>query len=344
MRVLGSWWFVLLLLLGVTAAHLVTSTDTAAPHNVFRRLYYVPIILAAFRYGTRGGVGCALAASALYFPHAFLMHHHLDPAPTADKVLEMVLYLVVGWLTGELVMRHRRAIAASRASEDRALRLESLVTLSSGLAHEIRNPLSAIQGAFEILSDEVEPGSSGRRFVDLGLRETARLDRVLSDFRTYARPREPEPRRIDLCSAVRAVAEPAGLTRDDVTVRTSLPASPVHVVVDAGQLEQCLLNLALNAVQWSNAQGEVVLLVRSGVYPAVVVEDRGPGIPEADRERIFVPYFTRREGGSGLGLAIAAQLARANGGRLEYHPREGGGARFVLELGVTAPRRGRQNV
>lgn len=330
MKVEAPWALIVGLLGGITLLHLTVGTESVVFHNVFRRLYYLPIILAAFQAGRLGGGLAALGAAALYFPHAFLMHHHLDPAPAGDKILEMVLYGVVGLVTGLLVERGWRAAAEARAAEERARRLEALVRLTSGLAHEIRNPLAAIQGSFEILADDYAEGSEKREIIDVGVTQTARLDRVLTDFVAFARPRDPKREALDLVALVERVRGSASLTRPDVTVRCSAPDTPVKVLADPDQLEQCVLNLALNAIQWSPSDAEVLLLVRSGARPGVVVEDAGPGVAEADRARIFDPYFTRRAGGGGLGLAISARIAESNAATLTYAAREEGGARFTL--------------
>ena len=324
---------VVVLLIAITVLHHLTAVEDIVSHNLFRRLYYLPIIMGAFVGGLTGGLGAALAACALYAPHAFFMHHHLDPAPMADKVLEMVLYIVVGGLAGLLLERERRAQRARQEAEGRAARLESLVTLTSGLAHEIRNPLASIQGSFEILEGDYATGTPKRAIVERGLRETARLDRVLDDFAAFARPRPPVPAPSDLVDILRDVCDAARLQHPALDVQLDAPASLRTRGLDPAQVQQCLLNLVLNAAQWSPPESTIrVHLAQRGDGLHVTVDDTGPGVPPEDASRIFDPYFTRRSGGSGLGLAIAAGIARAHGGALTYVAREAGGARFVLTL------------
>ena len=334
-----SPWFISVLLLAITLAHHEADPQSGALHNILRRLYYVPIILAAFVGGARWGGIVALGAAALYFPHAFLMTHHGDPAPTVEKALEMALFVAIGVLTGSLVTRERRAVDARQAAESRAARLESLVTLTSGLAHEIKNPLASIQGALEILSDDHPVGSAKRPILDVGMRETTRLDGVIQEFIGFARPRELELAPADLGELAERVCRAADVAREGVSVRCVRPAVPTRATVDGEQLERCLGNLVLNAVQWSPEGGEVGVTVVSSTR--IVIEDAGPGVPERDRERIFDPYFTRRAQGTGLGLPMAARIAAAHGGSVHYEVRKPAGSRFVLELGGAAHAGGR---
>ena len=89
----------------ITVGHYTSDIHDIASHNVYRRLYYVPVVLAAFSHGLKGGLSVALFATLAYLPHAFFMEHHRDPAPALDKAMEIVLYLVVGGLTGGLIGR-----------------------------------------------------------------------------------------------------------------------------------------------------------------------------------------------------------------------------------------------
>lgn len=341
------WWTTAALVVAVTAFHYGTGTETVVPHTVYRRLYYVPIVLAAIAGGLRPGLITASLISGLYFPHAFLMHHHMDPAPTVDKVLEMVLYVGVAGLAGSLVERERAArsreqrAAAERAeAEGAARRLEGLVHLSRGLAHEIRNPLGGLQGAIEILAEDVPPTSPRREMVGVALRETDRLDRVVSDFLEFARPRSPEAEPFDVpahLDHVRAVMSPDA---DRARVRLEVSAAPLRAHADPQQVTQILVNLVRNAVQATPPGGLVRLSARAesrrdarpdAPLVAITVSDTGRGIPEALGASIYDPYVSGREGGTGLGLPLSLLLARQNGGSLT-HQSGPEGAVFRLEL------------
>jgi signal transduction histidine kinase len=211
---LVTWVGVSAALLAVTAFHYGTSPEAVGSHNIYRRLYYLPIVWAAFAGGWRGGLLAAAAACLAYLPHAFFLHHHLDPAPTIDKALEMILYFGVGGLAGFLVDRERLArrreaqrSLAQLEAEARAERLDGLVHLSRGLAHEIRNPLGGLQGAIEILAEAVPEHDRRREMLPVALKECERLTKVLHDFLAFARPREPEPRAFDAAVLIAHVGD-----------------------------------------------------------------------------------------------------------------------------------------
>lgn len=323
-----------------TAGHYMTDMHAVHWHNVFRRLYYVPIVLASFAYGLRGGLGAAIVACIAYAPHAFFMDH-MDPAPTVDKVLEFVLYLAVGGLTGWLVQRQRgvqarleSSLAAHRTLEAqlvRAGRLSALGRLTSGLAHEIRNPLASVLGAAEALGEDYPEGHRKHRIATLLLREIRRLDKVVSDFLRFARPREPQRAQVDLADIGREVLQltAAQARAVGVEVRDELP-DRLLAQGDRGQLGQVLLNVTLNAYQCleDQAQREVSFVaarrsVAGATLACIGVQDSGPGIPDETREDIFDPYFTTREDGTGLGLSISSRIAEAHDGFLDIQSQPG---------------------
>lgn len=195
----------------ITALHYLTSPHQSHLHDIYRRLYYLPIILAAFLHGLRGGVLAAVIVCLLYAPHAWAgalgLHGHLshDPATPTQKILEMILYLAVGTVTGSLASRLKgaqrrlestaedleRSIEQLRSAEEKLVQeaqLAAVGRLSAGLAHEIRNPLASIKGSAELLADDFGVEHPKRRLLQVLVDEAVRLNDVLTRFLVFARP------------------------------------------------------------------------------------------------------------------------------------------------------------
>lgn len=336
-----GWLIVVILIAAITAIHYATPIHFAETHTVFRRLYYFPVVLGAFLWGIRGGLGVAATCILAYAPHAFFMPHHLDPASTIDKILEFIMFLSVGTVVGLLVGRERRAKAEQareaterKAAESESQQLQTLVHLSRGLAHEIRNPLGGIQGAIEIMAEEIPLTSPRREMVDVALREVARLDVVVGEFLDVAKPHPTSPEVFALGPVVdhvvallRTEAENAGLHFENRVGNN-------HVAVgDARQITQILVNLVRNAIQATPRGGHVSVGLTANDKQKLVqieVEDSGCGIPPQIRTSLFEPYVTGRHGGTGLGLFVSSLLSRQNGGVLTYRDRPEGGTIFSL--------------
>lgn len=321
------------LILLVSAGHYMTGVENVDFHNVYRRLYYVPVVLSAFAFGLRGGLFAALVVSLAYMPHAFFMAHHHDPAPAVDKVFEMILYFGVGGLTGWLVERERairRKLQNSLEERDalskelvRAGKLSAMGELLSGVAHEVRNPLASIMGAAEALSRQVDEGGRAEKLVDLQLREIARLDRVVSSFLAFARTSEPQPVRCAISPLVEQVVELTRHHEREGEISISPLLKGEEIFADADQITQVLLNLTLNAMQAAGEQPFSIEFVHRETQVAaqhhtcIGVRDRGEGIEPEHLEQVFDPYYTTRDAGSGLGLSISSRLIEAHGGFID---------------------------
>ena len=350
----------LLAVLHYTAGH--HTADSA--HHLVRRLFYLPILAAAWGWGARGGLAVAAAVVTVYVPHAYgLFGLHMDPASNIDKGAELLMYVGIGWLVGWFVDRERGTSARLRgllaeqaqsiAQRDRALdelqtAQETLVQsehqaamgfLTAGLAHEIRNPLGAIRGGAEILRDAGQADDQQRRVGQLLVKETERLDGVLTRFLRFARRERGQPELATLSDLVDEVVELVASEANQRGVRFDHvrgSATPA-VSMEAGAIRQVLLNLVVNAMQVQPEGGQVRL--ESGLDEGLMdrplfvrVEDAGPGVPEAERAAVFHPYYSTRPGGTGLGLAISRRVVTENGGTLNVETASLGGAVFELRL------------
>ncbi|MES1259537.1 MAG: ATP-binding protein, partial [Gemmatimonadota bacterium] len=228
----------------------------------------------------------------------------------------------------------------------RAERLEAVAALSASLAHEIRNPLAAIRSAVEQLARSVSDDEDDQTLARLVMRESERLNRLLSEFLDFSRVRATKFERLDLLALVRDVARITGERPDAQSIDIVVEGDPVSLDADSDLLNRLVSNLLLNAVQALEGRGRVVITVglaapgegsaSSGERPVkLLVRDTGPGIPEAVRERLFEPFVTGRQGGTGLGLAIVQRAVAAHRGVILVDTAQGAGTTFSIFLPAT---------
>lgn len=277
----------------------------------------------AFRAGGEPRVGDEVLATVSQRPHIAYR-----AAPLYDRA---------GQAHGGLVViEDRSTVESMRDAMQHAERLAVLGRLAAGLAHEIRNPLGAISGCVELVRENASLPDEDRTLLATVVREAARLNRLVSDMLTFARPRAPELAPTDLRALVLEVVTLANadVPRVRITVHHATDdAAPIVADVDAGQIRQVLWNLVRNAMQASPADGtiEVGLALRAeGIE--LWVDDDGMGIAPHMRERIFDVFYSERERGTGLGLAIVKQIVAAHRGRIEVVPRDPAGTRFLVRL------------
>lgn len=350
MRVSGNVWRRAAVLLAAIAAvaflHYNTPTTHIWIHPLLQRAYYVPILLAAWWFGWRGGTAAAVLAAISYIPH-IVMAWRFEPEYSAAQYVEIGMFFVIAVLTGALAdherAQRRRVEETARKLSDvnaqlqrsfeqlrRADRLSALGELSAGLAHEIRNPLGSIDGAVKILGRRELPEGTRQEFTDLACREVERLKGLLTSFLEFARPQPPRRAASDVIllleSVTKLASEMATMSKVKLRVDSSEELPPVSV--DQEQIRQVLLNLVINAVQAMPTGGQTTLrAAKDGDSVRVEIEDQGTGIPAEDLERIFDPFFTTRSHGTGLGLSIAYQIVSQHGGHIA--------ARFNPERGMT---------
>ena len=200
-------------------------------------------------------------------------------------------------------------------------RLASVGELTSGIAHEIRNPLAGIKTTAQALDEELEPGDSRRDYVTRIVREIDRLNKLLLDFFDFARPKSLKPRPADLRQVVgeavyllKDVARKAG-----VEILEFYPRAKVAIRVDPDMVKQVVMNVVLNGVQTMAGGGRLEVHLEDGPAAAcIVISDTGPGIPEHLRAKIFDPFFTTKPKGIGLGLSISYRLVKLHAGWIEF--------------------------
>jgi two-component system sensor histidine kinase PilS (NtrC family) len=219
-------------------------------------------------------------------------------------------------------------------NEAQQMKLAAMGRLTASIAHEVRNPLSAINQAAQLLEEDGAVAPEGARLLSMIRNNAKRIDRIVGEVLQLNRRDRQQPETIPLAEFVRAIT-------DEIVQAEGIPPRGIVidipdellVVFDRGHLSQIAWNLVRNA--WQHCQkreASIAIAARAGYMgDAVICElaDDGPGVPAEYRAHIFEPFFTTRPGGTGLGLYIARELADANGAALELLPK-GPGASFRM--------------
>ena len=221
-------------------------------------------------------------------------------------------------------------------------KLASLGTLAAGVAHEVRNPLTAIKVRLHSLKRALAGNPSANEDLSVIHNEIKRLERIAGDFLEFARPSAPRRQTFAAAVLFEQVKRLLGPQLEDAGIRWKIEAPPeVCVRADLQQIEQVLINLIQNAVESTERGGSITLRAGtcqtrwpSGTAAATVLEvaDTGKGIAPEAAKRLFDPFYSTKTGGTGLGLSIAARIVEKHGGLLQYQTELGHGTTFSIIL------------
>ncbi len=228
-----------------------------------------------------------------------------------------------------------RRLFHSRIQLVRASKLAAVGELAANMAHEVRTPLGILQSSAQLLSQDQGLSDQGREMIDFILEETGRLDRLITMLLECGRPRSAVFTLVDLRETVDAVVELLSqkAAEKSIAIETRLAEGDNRIEADREQISQVLINLLLNAVQILPAGGLIRIATRATLSSLVLeIADNGPGIPEEDRQRIFEPFVSGRDGGFGLGLSIVHQILEQHHASIEVTDNESGGATFRVVL------------
>ena len=244
-----------------------------------------------------------------------------------------------------IVLRDLREIKRLEKKVRHSEKLAAIGELAAGVAHEIRNPLSSIKGFARFLAHSLSDRTREKEYAEIMVKEVDRINSVVNDLLTFARPLEPELASTDLFKLIEhtvRLLETDARSRN-IKIRSKINPDFNSLLLDANQITQALLNLMLNALQEVDDGGTVAVganINESGTRLHIWVEDDGPGIPNDKKKKIFDPFFTTRKKGTGLGLAIVNKIVENHSGELQVEsplPGKTGGSRFIITLPVASP-------
>jgi signal transduction histidine kinase len=331
---------------------------TGGGDSTWVNLFFPLVAVNAYYFGRWMGLVLTAVAGTLYWTAGWLA------PPQAAWTAVVILMGMVGlpaYALGHVADRERRArveverlndeltgtLSRLQAAQQELLVAERMATvgrLSLKVAHEVRNPISAIELNAELLHD-IARARAGEADMDeasgiiASIQEQVKtLDGLTEEYLTFARfprPNFEEESVADLVEELADFVRPLAI-RQGLTVRTQTDRSMPMMEIDRGLLRQAILNLVKNAMEALSRGGEIVLTAAArGDHVDVSVADTGAGIDAQTARKLFEPFFTTKTQGTGLGLSIARQISEEHGGELHWRNRPGGGAEFTIRLPVT---------
>ena len=310
-------------------------------------LLVAPILQAACRFSLVPTIAVVSASTTLIFFWVW-NYFRLHPPSQLNEYMEAgtvsLIYASVGILVWTLVnhLRLKQAdlttsLVELEQARERLLIEEKLAAVgrfSSAIAHEIRNPVAMISSALTTAFNQAVGSPERQEMFEIAAKEASRLEKLTTDFLAYARPRPPVKQPSDVSESIGYVADicrPRAAEKG-VTVEAEAPEG-LRATVDAGQVQQALLNLVMNAIEASPSGGNVSLCGKrdNGSIRIEIDNANGP-IPRDAVDRIFEPFFTTKPAGTGLGLAIARNIALGHGGDLVLSRNQAGSVQFCITL------------
>ncbi len=278
------WTIIIAMIVMISVLHYTTSTMKWQYHLIYMQSYFIPILVAAFQFGVRGGILSAVLVSILYLPHVMLQWGGLVET-NMMRFLQIFLFYVIGYLTGfkaQREMEGKKRFQETASELERHLqilneqteqlsdleeqlrqydRLSVIGELTASLAHEVRNPLGSIRGAVEIMQDEIPDTMRKSDFFRILIEETQRLNTVVEKYLQYARRQSPEMKNFDIRETIQSahILLSRQFGRSGHELNLHLPDKPCITSGDPNQLWQILINLLLNAHQAMPEQGEILV-------------------------------------------------------------------------------------
>ncbi len=355
------------LILLVAFLHYSTSVHLQYLHEFYRAFFYVPIILAAFRYQFKGGVITAIIIILIYFPH-IVFQWGGDFLSNFSRFLEMFMYLVIGAVTGILAQReHNEQQRFQTTAEKLELSYEQLKTqseklaeieeqlrhserlsllgeLSASLAHEVRNPLGSIWGIVEILQEKCKNIDDNSKFLDILSKEVKRLNEVVENFLSLAKKARLSLKTCNLLEIVQSVVLLLRnkIKKSKIDIQIDFPDLPILVKADEIQLRQIFINLILNSITAIQNSGSIIIKaeLEDGAFinenngkirfVRLSIIDSGKGIEKNTMEQIFKPFYTTKKEGTGLGLNIVKRIADQNKWKIHLQSELDVGTTFTI--------------
>ncbi len=295
----------------------------------FSILYLFPLFFAGFLLSRTQAYIVTLSAFLLYT----FMFIFFGTFEGFDALLNIILngvafisIILAGIKLKEKIKSQEAYIEVLEKEKKENELYRRLYRMAAELAHEIKNPLTSIKAAAELLGE----GVYSPKLTDMIKQESERLNLLLKDFLMLTKPKQSNPVKIDVGNTLKRILET--YRTQDKEIEFILKKN-YTLYMDEKEFISAISNIIKNAFEWAKSKVKVVVDGTKD-FVIIIVEDDGPGIPKEEMNKIFEPFYTKREHGTGLGLAIAKRVIVENQGYLFVDPNKKNGTRFVIQLPV----------
>jgi len=354
------FYLVLFLIIFISLLHYTTTTQKFYLHDIYRRAYYLPIVLAALGFGLFGGLSSSILITLIYTPHVYMRWQH-EQVVYVDRIIDIILFNILGIIIGIYIDNEKKkkgkmkkmaedlqnAYDILNRQTEKTLQLEEklhlnerlsiLGELSASIIHEIRNPLGSLKGVAEILMKRFGSDEVGSEFTGILEKEIKRLDSVMNNYLSLLKKSKAEKIKIALEEIINPVIEltKPRARKQNTKMSVTLNDAGYFVYADASQIQQVLLNVILNSLHAVQSGGMVSLKTYfQDNTIKIEIADTGKGIPKEDLKKLFDPFFTTKKEGIGLGLTISKRLIEEHNGTIRCNSELGKGSTFTILLPV----------
>jgi signal transduction histidine kinase len=238
----------------------------------------------------------------------------------------------------ESLIEKRKELEATYKELSKQERMAEIGNFSMMIAHELKNPLGIIKGSIDIIAKEGVKAQVSRTMMGYIQDEVKRLNRLVEDFLSFARPNPAHKSFVDINHVVNKIVSLIPLPEfkeKEIALTVQLAEDIAEVNVDEHQIYQALVNIFNNAVQAIPHQGEITVKTESAPDGILItIMDTGDGISDEEKEKVFEPFFTKKQSGTGLGLAVVRKIIDNHKGNVTITAREGGGTIFSVGLPI----------
>ncbi len=325
---------------------------TGSYDSIFTFLYLVVIIYTSMLLLQKGSIIIATISCIQYAVLIELEYYeiitpslgnfYLSGSVDENRIIYRIIIVflacfAVAILSGILARQLKGAKQDLKMVREHLKRVEKMAAMDemiAGIAHEINNPLASLSGSIQLLHEDTDPGSSEDKLMQIILRETNRLEKIVNDIRLFAKPITDNSREIKLSDAIEEIVQlflndPQWNDKINLTMELK---KDIHILIDPLHFHQILWNLLKNAAQSIRGTGQITIGLNvhknRGAY--LVVEDTGIGIQPKECSHIFDPFYTSKPDGTGLGLSIIHRIIDAYNGIIDFESTPGQGTIFTI--------------